>query len=953
MSRAEDAAGGRMLGGQTTGSELADQGPTLVESYRAVTNCTSDQWDELDWNAVIETDTPEEAEDAIMAIPCSAAAGIGGKEWEQIVESYAVAGGSLDILCQWCITDPDEQRVDLERAENLYNAFYGTSGSMTKKTLFWYAYQYGWRGGGSNRKRSGARTKPRDEHEPDLLGGAVGRKPTSQEIEQAIKEIDFELGISPSEQAATYLETLFSPDDLVCIVRRGTPSKKWQGKFDPGEVGAFHRCGDLVARLREGVGNMDGGEAGVWICVNATDGINRSYSKANGFHIVGFANALVECDEGDLATQLAWYRSLNLPVRCVVYSGGKSLHAIVAIDASDHETYAKRVRALFSYIERSGLVMDQQNKNCGRLTRLPGPMRDNVLQKLVVAEPFGPATWEEFETLVKVGKDTKDDEDGKADADVGGSTQRAKSRLPHYLPDADKVIAQIGEAGVADMNGMGDFKFYLKLCFWCDRNQQLIINVAKQLGRIKGDEIPADLKKAYNWHAKHQADCFEWGRFRYRRLSEKGYPTQTVLHNRLGRDIIAEEYGCTINGAPAVWLGRRWGVGNDYVRRSCTARLDDINSAAVKETTLYVISQSKPRSTQDFDGRPYVSFSNGKVVDLITMKEVEPRPDMLITNTVAASWDPDAPEGEADSFLRDLADGDEAVFTVLCEIIGASLTAYPVTTQIAFLIGRANNPGTTDGTANTGKSTFEDVVSDLVGESNRSGMCPTDFDKRFDASGLVGKLVVTGDDISDMTLSKNAQSMLKRVATHNTVHAEAKYEAAFDFQPNCNLMFSMNNLPRMAGVDSGFVRRVSIVPFRHMFVPGEDERQDIRRVMAEPGNQARLAFLGAQAAHQMIAERRTRYSSIDGMDEELNNLIIESDNVRAWIDDQGITREFIDHRRTHDIFELFKEWADDLNQQKTSSIEFSRRMCRIFNMRTTNSNDRITKKKGNVFVPIG
>ena len=948
----KDATGGRKLGGQTTGSELADQGSTLVESYSEVTSSSSIQDDSLGWDTAIPSDTPQEAEDAIMAIPCSAAAGIGGREWEQIVESYAVAGGSLDVLCQWCMTDPDESRVDLDRAENLYYSFYGTCGAMTEKTLFWYAYQHGWRGGSASRKRRTMTSITKSVREPDLLGGASGRKPTPEEIEQANEHLNLDCSIPPSEQAAVYLESLFEPDDLVCIVRRGTPSKRQPGKFDPGEVGAFHRCGELVDKLRDHPGDMGGGEAGVWVCVNATDGINRSYSKANGYHITDFANALVECDEGDLATQLAWYRSLNLPVRCVVYSGGKSLHAIVAIDAPDHETYSRRVRALFSYIERSGLVMDQQNKNCSRLTRLPGPMRGNIRQSLVVAEPFGPTTWDEFEELVKADKELNDDV-ADVSSGAGNSTSRAKLKLPRYLPSVDEVITQIGSDGIAKMDDMDDFHFFLKLCFWCDRYRLLIVEVARALGRIEDDKIPDDLKKAYKWHAEHRADCFEWGRFRYRKLSERGHPTQTVLHNKLGRDIIAEEHGCTINGAPAVWLGRRWGVGNEHIRRSCTKRLDDINSAAIKETTLYVISQSRPKTTRDFDGRPYVSFSNGKVVDLLTLQEVEPQPDMLITNTIAAPWDPGAPEDEADTFLRELADGDETVFTVLCEIIGASMTAYPVTVQIAFLIGRANNPGTTDGTANTGKSTFEDVISDLVGEENRSGMCPTDFDKRFDASGLVGVLVVTGDDISDMTLTKNAQSMLKKVATHNTVHAEAKYEAAFDFQPHCNLIFSMNSLPRMAGVDSGFLRRLALVPFRHMFVPGKDEKQDIRSVMAKPENQARLALLGAMAAHEMIVEHRNRYTPIEGMDEEVSNLIKESDNVRAWIEDQEITREFIDHRLTRDIYGYFKEWANDLNQQVTSSIEFSRRMCRIFNMRTTNSCDCITKKKGNVFVPIG
>lgn len=526
------------------------------------------------------------------------------------------------------------------------------------------------------------------------------------------------------------------------------------------------------------------------------------------------------------------------------------------------------------------------------------------------------------------------------------------SRLPHYLPSVKVAAARIrSELGGADgIAKLDDFSFYQRLCFWCDDFEELAVEVAKELGRLEGGVTPQALTKALEWRAKRHADRYGWGAFRYRKLTEKGYPGRTVLHNYLARDIMSEEHGCTIYGAPAVWLGDRWGVGGDYIHRECTARLDDIDTHAVRETASYIIKNGRARIESDFDGQPYVSFANGKVVNLATLREVRPQPDMLITGTVAAPWDPNAPNGEADSFLMTLADGDEAVFEVLCEIIGASMTAYPITVQIAWLIGQARNPGSTDGTANTGKSTFEDVLSDLVGIRNTSGMCPLDFGKRFDASSLVGKLVNIGDDISDVQLNANVVSILKKVATHNTIHAEEKFGACFDFQPTCNLVFSMNRFPQLDAVDSGFLRRVQIVPFRHMFEAGKDERMDMRRVMAKHENQARLALLGAHAANRMIQERRNRFTRIAGMDDELRRVVNESDSVRAWVDDQEITHEHIDHRLTNYVFSWFKDWAEEMNQTVPSAIEFSRRIDRIFHMRTTSSTDCVTGKRGNVFV---
>ena len=79
---------------------------------------------------------------------------------------------------------------------------------------------------------------------------------------------------------------------------------------------------------------------------------------------------------------------------------------------------------------------------------------------------------------------------------------------------------------------------------------------------------------------------------------------------------------------------------------------------------------------------------------------------MFILSPIAATWDPGAAEGDADRFLRTLADGDQEVFIVLCEIIGTCICSARISSQAAMLIGRADVSG---GEASNGKSTFINV----------------------------------------------------------------------------------------------------------------------------------------------------------------------------------------------------------------------------------------------------
>lgn len=68
----------------------------------------------------------------------------------------------------------------------------------------------------------------------------------------------------------------------------------------------------------------------------------------------------------ELEQQNAILRELELPIACLVYSGKKSLHAIVRVDAADYNEYRKRVDYLYevcqktesTWIHRTGIHRD-------------------------------------------------------------------------------------------------------------------------------------------------------------------------------------------------------------------------------------------------------------------------------------------------------------------------------------------------------------------------------------------------------------------------------------------------------------------------------------------------------------------------------------------------------------------------------------------------------------------
>lgn len=217
---------------------------------------------------------------------------------------------------------------------------------------------------------------------------------------------------NPTEQIITYLETLFEPDENVGYV---TESWEHDGKFLPSK-GCYDRtAGQLIKELYQCKGDIGSvlgdynSEVGAWIRFNPLDG--KGVKNEN---VTEFRYALVESDTMDISAQKAIITELELPVAALVYSGKKSLHAIVKIDASTYEEYKKRVDYLYNVCNKNGLKLDIQNRNPSRLSRMPGIMRNGKKQYLLDTN-IGKENWNEWREWIESVNDDLPDPESMAD----------------------------------------------------------------------------------------------------------------------------------------------------------------------------------------------------------------------------------------------------------------------------------------------------------------------------------------------------------------------------------------------------------------------------------------------------------------------------------------------------------------------------------------------------------
>ena len=214
------------------------------------------------------------------------------------------------------------------------------------------------------------------------------------------KEIHEPKHWNPVQEIVKYLDTLFQSDDIVAYSTESyAKTNEATGeveKYLP-KKGAYDRtAGELIDKLLRCDGKINevlgdyNEQAGAWVRFNPMDG--KGVKNEN---VAQFRYALVESDNMDLEKQNAIVRELELPIATLVYSGAKSIHAVVRIEATNKEEYKKRVDYLYKICKKNGLNVDEQNKNPSRLSRLPGFMRGDKKQ-FIIDTNIGKASWDEW-----------------------------------------------------------------------------------------------------------------------------------------------------------------------------------------------------------------------------------------------------------------------------------------------------------------------------------------------------------------------------------------------------------------------------------------------------------------------------------------------------------------------------------------------------------------------------
>lgn len=301
--------------------------------------------------------------------------------WTKVGMALKHENESLDLFREWSMQSSKYKNGECEKKWDSFRE--GTSTIVTGGTI----YQLACDGGYVPEKGEAL-----DYHE--LWLDEVTVDPAFVSIESVPKHSE---PYDAKGDMLEYFTELFEPEDYVGICTQFW--KDEDGKWKPSGHGQRRTAGDIIKKLKSGsieqaLGKLNA-EAGVYIRFNPLDGEGE-----NNRNITRRTYCLIESDNDSIERQYSLLKSFNLPIKFLIHSGGKSLHAIVHVDAVNEAQYRERVNKLYQYCKKNGLTPDEQDKNESRYSRLPGAYRDGKWQ-YIIARNIGAASYDEWVSWVE------------------------------------------------------------------------------------------------------------------------------------------------------------------------------------------------------------------------------------------------------------------------------------------------------------------------------------------------------------------------------------------------------------------------------------------------------------------------------------------------------------------------------------------------------------------------
>ena len=344
--------------------------------------------------------------------------------------------------------------------------------------------------------------------------------------------------------------------------------------------------------------------------------------------------------------------------------------------------------------------------------------------------------------------------------------------------------------------------------------------------------------------------------------------------------------------------------------------------AMLDEVTHYV-----PVLPQHLDTHKIYINTPAGVIDLRDGTLHDHAPEQYITKITSVEYSPNADCPKWLSFLDDIFMGDKDLIRYIQKAVGYSLTGSTSEQCVFFLFGTGRN----------GKSTFIDVIRDIVGDYAANIQPETIMVRKTggnainsDIARLKGARLVTSVEPNEgMRIN---EGLLKQLTGEDVVTARKLYGDEFEFKPEFKLWVSTNHKPIIRGTDTGIWRRIHLIPFTVQIPENKIDRRLKYKLAAEMPGIFRWAVDGC------LLYQREGLKMPRAVADSFKEYRREMDVISAFIEDCCVTGKGCSVQSSQ-LYAAYCKWSEQGNEYTMSATKFSVEVGKRFEkIKTTKCN---------------
>lgn len=366
-------------------------------------------------------------------------------------------------------------------------------------------------------------------------------------------------------------------------------------------------------------------------------------------------------------------------------------------------------------------------------------------------------------------------------------------------------------------------------------------------------------------------------------------------HNVFANELASSMQVITVNGQLYIYDNGYYHHADVKIEKEMIARYKRIRRSQRAEVLDYmrILTSVNRESLPIYE---YIITLNNTRLDLRSGKTLPFDPKVIEFTCVPVDYDPTAYSSDLDNMLNKVFNGNREVLDLFEEMVGYTLVKNCRFRKGFLFYGGGSN----------GKSTVLNLLKKFIGDENCSTIEMEKLADKFKTAELEHKLINIGDDINRKDIVDTGT--LKKLFTGESFSVERKNMDPFTLKTYAKLIFSCNEIPRIADKSNGMYSRLMLIPFTARFSSADDDFDPfIEDKITTPVALSYLLNLGLKGLKRLFKQNAFTLPKV--VNKALEDYKTDNSTVLTWAMEEEITLNTLLSKSTDELFSNFKDWC--------------------------------------------